>query len=141
MAHIKSRSNYQDAGWTKEARESQQGLNQVAEENLKHSSPMSYNNTVIHNYSPWRSPLPYLFGGIVAMLMLITFALLLLACSYWKKVGHSGGVIIDIDELNSIELSAARNEISMPSENLEDKVVVIMAGDEVPTSLAKPVYK
>ncbi|GKC32097.1 glutamine dumper 2-like protein [Tanacetum coccineum] len=34
--------------------------------------------------SPWHSPVPYLFGGLAAMMGLIAFALLVLACSYWK---------------------------------------------------------
>ncbi|KAE8710356.1 Protein GLUTAMINE DUMPER 1 [Hibiscus syriacus] len=38
--------------------------------------------------SPWHSPVPYLFGGLAAMLGLIAFALLILACSYWKLSGY-----------------------------------------------------
>ncbi|KAL6567841.1 hypothetical protein OROGR_001509 [Orobanche gracilis] len=37
--------------------------------------------------SQWHSPVPYLFGGLAAMLGLIAFALLILACSYWKLSG------------------------------------------------------
>ncbi|KAL1060532.1 hypothetical protein V6Z11_1Z090900 [Gossypium hirsutum] len=39
-------------------------------------------------HSPWHSPVPYLFGGLAAMLGLIAFALLILACSYWKLSGY-----------------------------------------------------
>ncbi|KAJ1382513.1 protein GLUTAMINE DUMPER 2-like [Sesbania bispinosa] len=38
--------------------------------------------------SSWHSPVPYLFGGLAAMLGLIAFALLILACSYWKLAGQ-----------------------------------------------------
>lgn len=40
--------------------------------------------------SPWQSPVPYLFGGLAAMLGLITLALLILACSYWKLNSYLG---------------------------------------------------
>ncbi|EMS55522.1 hypothetical protein TRIUR3_12089 [Triticum urartu] len=43
------------------------------------------NGTAPH--SPWQSPVPYLFGGLAAMLGLIALALLILACSYWKLSG------------------------------------------------------
>ncbi|PPS09329.1 hypothetical protein GOBAR_AA11312 [Gossypium barbadense] len=39
--------------------------------------------------SPWHSPVPYLFGGLAAMLGLIAFALLILACSYWRLSGRN----------------------------------------------------
>nr|DAD43128.1 TPA_asm: hypothetical protein HUJ06_001358 [Nelumbo nucifera] len=42
-------------------------------------------------HSPWHSPVPYLFGGLAAMLGLIAFALLILACSYWKLSGQLEG--------------------------------------------------
>uniref|UniRef100_J3MGF3 Uncharacterized protein n=1 Tax=Oryza brachyantha TaxID=4533 RepID=J3MGF3_ORYBR len=42
-------------------------------------------------HSPWQSPVPYLFGGLAAMLGLIAFALLILACSYWKLSGYLDG--------------------------------------------------
>ncbi|KAL4199848.1 hypothetical protein AMTRI_Chr03g146860 [Amborella trichopoda] len=35
-------------------------------------------------HSPWHSLVPYLFGGLPAILGLIAFALVILACSYWK---------------------------------------------------------
>ncbi|KAL2489898.1 Protein GLUTAMINE DUMPER 2 [Forsythia ovata] len=41
--------------------------------------------------SPWHSPVPYLFGGLAAMLGLIAFALLILACSYWKLSDQMNG--------------------------------------------------
>lgn len=85
--------------------------------------------------SPWHSPVPYLFGGLAAMLGLIAFALLILACSYWKISGspseHGG------DE-GDVEKGAAekRKEVDRV---YEEKIVVIMAGDEKPSYLAMPV--
>ncbi|VAI80657.1 unnamed protein product [Triticum turgidum subsp. durum] len=42
-------------------------------------------------HSTWQSPVPYLFGGLAAMLGLIALALLILACSYWKLSGYLDG--------------------------------------------------
>lgn len=68
----------------------------------------------------WHSPVPYLFSGLAAMLGLIAFALLTLACSYWKP---SAG------EEAEVETAAAV---------FEDKRLVIMAGQNEPTFLATP---
>ncbi|KAF5787554.1 putative protein glutamine dumper [Helianthus annuus] len=40
----------------------------------------------------WHSPVPYLFGGLALILGLIAFALLILACSYWKLSQNSHNV-------------------------------------------------
>ncbi|WOG85740.1 hypothetical protein DCAR_0104932 [Daucus carota subsp. sativus] len=64
------------------------------------------------------------------MLGLIAFALLILACSYWKK----GGRIHDRD----IEAADKKPEKSISKKPEKSKVVVIMAGDEKPTYLATP---
>lgn len=45
-------------------------------------------------HSAWHSPVPYLFGGLAAMLGLIAFALLILACSSFgdrSSKGEEGG--------------------------------------------------
>ncbi|XP_020595966.1 uncharacterized protein LOC110035968 [Phalaenopsis equestris] len=57
---------------------------------LKESSaPLATGEAISPAAHPaWRSPVPYLFGGIAAMLGLITFALLVLVCSYWKLSGY-----------------------------------------------------
>ncbi|XP_031373406.1 protein GLUTAMINE DUMPER 2-like [Punica granatum] len=84
--------------------------------------------------SPWHSPVPYLFGGLAAMLGLIAFALLILACSYWKISGNpsEGG------EEGDVEKGAAEKGKEV-IRVYEEKIVVIMAGDEKPTYLATPV--
>ncbi|THU60489.1 hypothetical protein C4D60_Mb07t13300 [Musa balbisiana] len=87
-------------------------------------------------HSGWRSPVPYLFGGLAAMLGLIAFALLLLACSYWKLSGYLDGG----DDGSGVEPGAKTGaEVAMPVACYEEKFVVIMAGDEKPTYLATPV--
>ncbi|CAN1326424.1 Protein GLUTAMINE DUMPER 3 [Linum perenne] len=80
--------------------------------------------------SPWHSPVPYLFGGLAAMLGLIAFALLILACSYWKLSGYIDG---GGDEKDGQKKKAAVEE------EYEEKVLVIMAGQLKPTFLATPI--
>jgi hypothetical protein len=75
------------------------------------------------------SPTPYFFGGLALMLAIITFALIILACSCQE---------------NSLSTNAGRNEEKATKNvemvvDLEPKIVVIMAGDTNPTYLAKPV--
>ncbi|KAG6472509.1 hypothetical protein ZIOFF_069973 [Zingiber officinale] len=82
----------------------------------------------------WQSPVAYLFGGLAAMLGLIALALLILACSYWKLSGY-----LDAGE-SRVELYVKPS--SMPVDAppcYEEKVVVIMAGEEKPTHLATAV--
>ncbi|KAF8658598.1 hypothetical protein HU200_059059 [Digitaria exilis] len=97
------------------------------------------NATAAH--SPWQSPVPYLFGGLAAMLGLIAFALLILACSYWKLSGY-----LDADrDRRAREAAGADGEkgsatgAARPAAGLQEHVVVIMAGEEMPTFLAMPV--
>ncbi|CAL1353038.1 unnamed protein product [Linum trigynum] len=82
--------------------------------------------------SPWHSPVPYLFGGLAAMLGLIAFALLILACSYWRissRRQRGGG---DIESGGEKEGKPVENKV------FEEKFLVIMAGDNQPTFLATP---
>ncbi|XP_010497820.1 PREDICTED: protein GLUTAMINE DUMPER 2, partial [Camelina sativa] len=46
-------------------------------------------SSMVVPHSPWHSPVPYLFGGLAAMLALISLALLILACSYWRLSGSA----------------------------------------------------
>ncbi|XP_057462541.1 protein GLUTAMINE DUMPER 3-like [Actinidia eriantha] len=88
---------------------------------------------------PWHSPVPYLFGGLAAILGLIAFALLILACSYWKLSSS-----IDAGDNSSgerdLELgeSDKDDKLKIPPV-IEEKFLVIMAGQEKPTFLATPV--
>ncbi|XP_073153599.1 protein GLUTAMINE DUMPER 3 [Henckelia pumila] len=83
--------------------------------------------------SPWHSPVPYLFGGLAAMLGLIAFALLILACSYWKLSGH-----LENQGDGERDLEADGGEAKVAPPVLEEKYLVIMAGQEKPTFLATP---
>ncbi|KAK8655116.1 hypothetical protein V6N13_107708 [Hibiscus sabdariffa] len=88
----------------------------------------------------WHSPVPYLFGGLAAMLGLIAFALLILACSYWKLSGYleSGeGGEGDTD----LEAGEGKGDQSLKggAPVMEQKFLVIMAGQAKPTFLATPI--
>uniref|UniRef100_A0A7N0TY83 Uncharacterized protein n=1 Tax=Kalanchoe fedtschenkoi TaxID=63787 RepID=A0A7N0TY83_KALFE len=87
--------------------------------------------------SPWHSPVPYLFGGLAAMLGLIAFALLILACSYWKLSGYlegENGGGEDQGGNNEVEIVKVENDNRI----FEEKFLVIMAGEVKPTHLATP---
>ncbi|XP_057462140.1 protein GLUTAMINE DUMPER 3-like [Actinidia eriantha] len=89
--------------------------------------------------SPWHSPVPYLFGGLAAMLGLIAFALLILACSYWKLSGRMDGGDNSSGE-RDLELGEADKDekLKIPPV-IEEKFLVIMAGQKKPTFLATPI--
>ncbi|CAK7335191.1 unnamed protein product [Dovyalis caffra] len=73
------------------------------------------------------SPVAYVFVGLAFMLGLITVALIILACSFRKSMP------------NTLR-SEAEDESPVESQvDFEPKIVVILAGDENPTYLAKPV--
>ncbi|KAK7388464.1 hypothetical protein VNO78_23280 [Psophocarpus tetragonolobus] len=87
-------------------------------------------------HSPWHSPVPYLFGGLAAMLGLIAFALLILACSYWKLSGYLEG---NGETERDLEAGEGKTEQDQkPQRAYEEKILVIMAGQEKPTFLATP---
>ncbi|KAL9239803.1 hypothetical protein vseg_014089 [Gypsophila vaccaria] len=86
--------------------------------------------------SPWHSPVPYLFGGLAAMLGLIAFALLILACSYWRLSTDDDD---DDEQQRGYDLEKGEGVNNLKNPPLyEDKIVVIMAGNDLPTFLAKP---
>ncbi|KAL2548167.1 protein GLUTAMINE DUMPER 3-like [Forsythia ovata] len=92
--------------------------------------------------SPWHSPVPYLFGGLATMLGLIAFALLILACSYWKLSGQMNtaegqGGEGDVEAGDEKKGGAS---VKRPLPVFEEKIVVIMAGDVKPTFLATPMF-
>ncbi|GLJ43132.1 hypothetical protein SUGI_0895080 [Cryptomeria japonica] len=91
--------------------------------------------------SIWHSPVPYLFGGVAAMVALIAFAFIILACSYFSK--PNGAASQDSSnrrsDSNFDQKSDVLKDLSYLSENDNgDKVVVIMAGEEMPSFIAKP---
>ncbi|XP_062221268.1 protein GLUTAMINE DUMPER 2-like [Phragmites australis] len=110
------------------------------------SSPSS-SATFRAPHSPWQSPVPYLFGGLAAMLGLIALSLLALACSYWKLSGSlATGEPDDLDHQAGTgsrsgdggEKGSAAGKAGRAGDQWREHVVVIMAGDERPTFLATP---
>ncbi|CAH8360712.1 unnamed protein product [Eruca vesicaria subsp. sativa] len=99
------------------------------------SSASGYHGTVPQ--SPWHSPVPYLFGGLAAMLGLIAFALLILACSYWRLSGQEGGR--NGGEVDEEKESGTGDKAA--SGAYEEKFLVIMAGENLPRFLATPTVK
>ncbi|KAE8767992.1 protein GLUTAMINE DUMPER 2-like [Hordeum vulgare] len=89
-------------------------------------------------HSAWHSPVPYLFGGLAAMLGLIAFALLILACSYWKLSGYLEGSAGRGEDEGSATDGAKPVASDLPPPAWEEKVLVVMAGDVKPTYLATP---
>ncbi|KMZ62843.1 Protein GLUTAMINE DUMPER 4 [Zostera marina] len=92
-------------------------------------------------HSPWHSPVPYLFGGLAAMLGLIAFALLILACSYWKLSGYleGGNEREGNDDLENGHVKRGDAGGIDTRSMYEQKIVVIMAGQNIPTFLVTPV--
>ncbi|CAH8328332.1 unnamed protein product [Eruca vesicaria subsp. sativa] len=104
------------------------------------TSPSSSVNHGVAPQSPWHSPVPYLFGGLAAMLGLIAFALLILACSYWRlsssseqDSGRNGEEVDEEKEIRSGDKAA--------NGAYEEKFLVIMAGENMPRFIATPAMK
>lgn len=107
---------------------------------LDRAGPTTFSpSTAAQQPSTWHSPVPYLFGGLAAMLGLIAFALMILACSYWRLSGREQNIDQNRDLENGGEKD--RNDAaSMANEKVyEEKILVIMAGDQNPSYLATPV--
>ncbi|XP_061368093.1 protein GLUTAMINE DUMPER 5-like [Gastrolobium bilobum] len=98
----------------------------------KLNTPITTTSTPSSIHSAWHSPIPYLFGGLAAIMCLITFALLMLACSYWRLYGNQHG------DQRDLENKEGDPENKEPIKVHEEKILVIMAGDENPTFLATP---
>ncbi|KAJ8751668.1 hypothetical protein K2173_025829 [Erythroxylum novogranatense] len=76
----------------------------------------------------WNSPIPYLFGGLALLLLLIAVALIILVFSYRRSLSNSR-------RQANIEKDVKQVEVKI---DVEPPFAVIMAGDEQPTFLAKP---
>lgn len=97
-------------------------------------STLASNSTITSSggaaFRNFKSPIPYLFGGLALMLGLIAIALLILSCSYRK---HNSSSTLAGDDEKSTKV------VDMEANSSEPKIVVIMAGECNPTYLAKPV--
>ncbi|XWS47535.1 hypothetical protein CRYUN_Cryun14cG0160700 [Craigia yunnanensis] len=76
----------------------------------------------------WKSPIPFLFGSLAIVLLMILVSLVMLVCSYRKSSANSQ---------HDSEEKSAKHFIS--ALDAEAKIVVIMAGNDKPTYLATPV--
>ncbi|GLJ43138.1 hypothetical protein SUGI_0895340 [Cryptomeria japonica] len=83
------------------------------------------------------SPVPYLLGGIGALLALILFSLLLLACSYFNNTSR-GQLRNEHGESDKDEMGKTRMQGNTAPDEMGKGVVVIMAGNYNPTFIAKP---
>lgn len=112
---------------------------------LATASPPPSTSTMVNGLGPhstWRSPVPYLFGGIAAMMGMIALALLILACSYWKLSGFLDSVTSNGEPGSDTEGEKASNGTDVGHVVLQTvHVAVIMAGEERPTYLATPMEK
>lgn len=70
------------------------------------------------------------------MLGLIAFALLILACSYWRLSGYLEGDAAAERDLEAGE--GKSDDTQKPPPVFEEKILVIMAGEVKPTFLATP---
>ncbi|WZZ74387.1 hypothetical protein YC2023_085757 [Brassica napus] len=80
----------------------------------------------------WKSPIPYLFGGLSLVLLLIALALFSLVCIHKKS--HSFNNTYPVEE----EEDAGDNEAKTVIGEYLPKIVVILAGEDQPTCLAVP---
>lgn len=83
----------------------------------------------------WRSPALFLFVGIAGMLALIGLASMVLLCFWWKIGANS--VEANDPERVSPGVTEGKEEIMACDIDKEEKVLVIMPGDEKPTFIAK----
>ncbi|XP_047312835.1 protein GLUTAMINE DUMPER 5-like [Impatiens glandulifera] len=79
----------------------------------------------------WKSPTPYLFGGLTLMLLLIAVSLIIL---FWNR-RSSRRTQNGAD--NDDQKSEASPEI-LPAPEMEPRIVVIMPGHDNPTYLGYP---
>ncbi|KAL6287643.1 hypothetical protein ACE6H2_012033 [Prunus campanulata] len=82
----------------------------------------------------WKSPIPYLFGGLALMLGLVAVALLILACSFHKTPSSNSSTSSDADQDQK-----PTRPVDIEAADSEPKIVVIMAGEKTATYLAKPI--
>ncbi|GLJ43134.1 hypothetical protein SUGI_0895130 [Cryptomeria japonica] len=92
----------------------------------------------VADHSAWQWPLPFVLGGLGIILFLIACAFIILACPHCK-ISLSYGSNTSTSTANSIiRKSAMMMKFSDSSENAEENIVVIMAGDVNPTFIATP---
>lgn len=106
------------------------------------AAPSNYQSA----YSVWHTPVPYIFGGVGAVISFVGFALFILACSHCKKSrGYSEETNLRLGHSRESNIGSYGQSteivknITTSCSNDDEKVVVIMAGDTTPSVIAKPI--
>lgn len=77
----------------------------------------------------WKTPAPYILGAAGSVIALIVFAFFLLVCSCWRDSRSPS-------EENNV-IAGNGTESTIECGEINETVVVIMAGEEKPTFIAK----
>ncbi|KAJ4846478.1 hypothetical protein Tsubulata_021639, partial [Turnera subulata] len=96
------------------------------------AKPMRPTTNFTSSNNIWHSPIPYLFGSIALVLILISVALIVLACSYYRKQAATSS------SGNQEQEDPAKPVMISSTLDTTPKIVVIMAGNDTPTYLATP---
>jgi hypothetical protein len=100
----------------------------IIERVMKPISGVSSSSTTITNeIKISKSPIPYLFISLTLMIVLVSVALVILLCSFRKR-GSSQSSNSD-EEMKQVIFKI----------NSEPEILVIMAGEDKPTFIAKPI--
>ncbi|OIT35936.1 PREDICTED: protein GLUTAMINE DUMPER 2-like [Nicotiana attenuata] len=91
----------------------------------------------------WNSTVPYLFGGLAFIFLLISIALVILACAHCRKKWRisspmTRGEIMEENYGNNGTLMPGNVNNQIDIIVMKPKIVVIMAGDDKPSYLATP---
>ncbi|GLJ43126.1 hypothetical protein SUGI_0894940 [Cryptomeria japonica] len=92
--------------------------------------------------SIWLSPVPYLLGAVGSMIALIFIALIILVCSHWRNPSTSSqddSNNTSDSNLGEINEGMKKKVLYCSEDNKSDKVIVIMAGEVMPTFIAMPI--
>ncbi|KAM3286360.1 hypothetical protein P3S67_025159 [Capsicum chacoense] len=85
----------------------------------------------------WNSTVPYLFGGLAFIFLLISVALVILACAHCRKKSRNSLPISREENNGTMIPTNVHNQIEVIV-TMKPKIVVIMAGDDKPSYLATP---
>ncbi|MCE3216609.1 hypothetical protein HAX54_007136 [Datura stramonium] len=85
----------------------------------------------------WNSTVPYLFGGLAFIFLLISVALVILLCAHCRKISRNSSPMSRRDNNGTTIPTNVHNQIDVIV-TMNPKIVVIMAGDDKPSYLATP---
>ncbi|XP_042964698.1 protein GLUTAMINE DUMPER 2-like [Carya illinoinensis] len=96
------------------------------------STPTVSSNAMILRW-PSDSPVPYLFLGIAFVFLVIAVAVLVLACSRCRMIARPPAAALPSKEKPGTTTQMRTQE------EVEPRIVVVMAGDDRPLFLANPI--